>query len=66
MARFIELTDSEDQPLMVNIDNILWVRPYSEDEEGSMIYVTVQGKNNYPVSLYVKESYKQVTELIHK
>ena len=63
MAKFIELTDYEDQPLLVNLDNIIWVRPY-EAENGTMIYVTAQGKNDYPVSLCVKESYAQVTKLI--
>ena len=64
MAKFIELTDSKDQPLMVNVDSIIWIRPYSEDN-GSMLYVTAQGQNNYPVSLYVKESYSQLTELMN-
>lgn len=63
MAKFIELTDYEDQPLLVNLDNIIWVRPY-EAENGTMIYVTAQGKNDYPVSLCVKESYAQVVKLI--
>ena len=64
MAKFIELTNFEDQLLMVNVDNIIWVMPYTE-ENGSMIFVTVQGKNDYPVSLYVKESYSQVKELMN-
>ena len=34
MAKFIELTDYEDQPLLVNLDNIIWVRPY-EAENGT-------------------------------
>jgi hypothetical protein len=63
MTKFIELTDYDDEPLMVNVANIIWVRPY-EAEEGTMIYVTAQGKNNYPVSLCVKESYSQVSKLI--
>lgn len=63
MTKFIELTDYDDQPLMVNVANIIWVIPY-EPDEGTMIYVTAQGKNNYPVSLCVKESYAQVTKLI--
>ena len=63
MTKFIELTDFDDQPLMVNVANIIWVRPY-EAEEGTMIYVTAQGKNDYPMSLYVKDSYSQVTKLI--
>ena len=64
MVNFIELTDYNDEPLMVNVANIIWVAPY-EVEEGTMIYVTAQGKNDYPVSLCVKESYSQVTKLIN-
>lgn len=64
MVRFIELTDYNDEPLMVNVANIIWVAPY-EVGEGTMIYVTAQGKNDYPVSLCVKESYSQVTKLIN-
>lgn len=64
MVKFIELTDYNDQPLLVNVDNIIWVKPYKA-EEGTMIYVAVQGKNEYPVSLCVKESYSYVTKLIH-
>ena len=65
MVKFIELTDYEDQPIMVNVDNIIWVRP-CEAEEGTMIYVTAQGKNEYPVNICVKESYSQVRKLILK
>lgn len=64
MVKFIELTDYDDQPLMVNVANIIWVRP-SEPDEGTVIYVTAQGKNDYPVGLCVKESYAQVTKLIN-
>ena len=65
MMKFVELTDYEDQPLLVNVANILWTRP-CEREEGTMIYMASPGKNNYPVNLYVKESYAQVTKLILK
>lgn len=63
MVKFIELTDYNDEPLMVNVANIIWVEPY-KTEEGTMVYVTAQGRNDYPVSLCVKESYAQVTKLI--
>ena len=63
MVKFIELTDYDDQPIMANVANIIWLRPY-KGEEGTLVYVTAQGKNNYPVSLCVKESYAQVTKLI--
>lgn len=64
MVKFIELTDYNDQPLMVNVANIIWVKPY-EAEDGAIVFVTAQGKNDHPVSLCVKESYAQVTKLIN-
>lgn len=64
MTKFIELTEYDDQPIMVNVANIIWVRPYKA-EEGTMVYVTAQGKNDYPVSFCVKESYSQVAKLIN-
>lgn len=63
MAKFIEVTDFSDQSIFVNVDNILWVKPYNA-ENGSFIYMSVPGKNDYPTSLTVKESYAQVTEAI--
>ena len=63
MAKFIEVTDFNNQSLYVNVDNILWVKPY-EAENGSMIYMPVRGRNDYPISLIVKESYVQVTDAI--
>ncbi len=63
MAKFIEVTDYNDQCLYINVDNILWVKPYNA-ENGSIIYVPVPGRNDYPVSLTVKESYAQVIEAI--
>ena len=65
MTKFIELTDFNDESLMVNVANIIWIRPY-KGEDGSTIYVTSsQGRNDYPLSLNVKESYSQVTKLIN-
>ena len=32
MMKFVELTDYDDQPLLVNVANILWTRPYERDE----------------------------------
>ena len=63
MAKFIEVTDYNDERLYVNVDNILWVKPYST-ENGAMIYMPVPGRNDYPISLTVKESYAQVIESI--
>ena len=64
MVKFIELTDYNVRPLIVNVANIIWARPY-EPDEGTMIYITAQGKNDYPVNLCVKESYSQVAKLIN-
>lgn len=63
MAKFIEVTDYNDQSLYINVDNILWLRSY-EEENGTIIYLSVCGKNDYPVSLIVKESYTQLKEAI--
>lgn len=63
MVKFIEVTDYNDQSLYINVDNILWVKPY-EEENGTIIYLPVRGRNDYPISLTVKESYAQVTEAI--
>lgn len=63
MAKFIEVTDYNDQSLYVNVDNILWVEPY-EAGNGSMIFMLVRGRNDRPCYLTVKESYAQVTEAI--
>lgn len=65
MTKFIELTEYDDQPIMVNVANIIWVRPY-KDEKDSILYVTALGKNDYPVSVNVKETYSQVTKLIQR
>lgn len=63
MAKFIEVTDYNDQSLYVNVDNILWVTPY-EEEDGTFIFLPVRGKNDFPISLTVKENYAQVTKAI--
>ena len=63
MAKFIEVTDFNDNSLYVNVDNILWVKPYKE-ENGAIIYMPVRGRNDYPVPLTVKESYAHVVETI--
>lgn len=63
MAKFIEVTDFNNQSLFINVDNILWVKPY-EEENGTLIYVPVRGRNDYPIFLAVKESYAQVTKAI--
>lgn len=63
MAKFIEVTDYNDESLYVNVDNILWVKPYKE-EDSAINYMPVRGRNDYPVPLTVKESYAKVVEAI--
>lgn len=65
MVKFIELTDFEDQPLMVNVSNIIWICP-NTTEDGTIIYVMTSGENGYPVCICVKENYTQVTKLIRE
>lgn len=61
MIKFIEVTDYEEHPLLVNTKNILWVKPY-EAENGTVIYMASSGRNNDPMSLAVKESYEQIKQ----
>lgn len=63
MAKFIKVTNFNDEELFINIDNILWLKSY-EEENGTIIYLPVCGKNDYPVSLIVKESYAHLIEVI--
>ena len=63
MAKFIEVTGYGDEKFFVNVDNILWIEPYKA-EDGSIIYMPVPDKRDYPVSLIVKESYAQVIEML--
>ena len=63
MVKFIELTDLENQPLMVNVSNIIWISPDTTGD-GTIIYVLAPRKNDNLVSLCVKENYAQVTKLI--
>ena len=43
MAKFIGVTDFNDEKLLVNVENILWFKAY--DREHATIYVAGQGKN---------------------
>jgi hypothetical protein len=65
MVKFIELTEDDSQPIIFNVANIIWVRPFNDDN-GSLIYVNTPGQNGNPVSVYVKEGYSQVKKLIHE
>ena len=64
MARFIEVTNFEDEKFFINIDNILWLE--KSDKENAVIYLASRGTNNFPVSLYVKESIDTVMASITK
>ena len=63
MAHFIGVTDFNDEKLLINIDNILWFKTY--DKEHAIIYLAATGKNEYPVSLYVKESQDTIMKWIN-
>lgn len=62
MAKFIGVTDFNDEKLLVNVENILWFKAY--DKEHATIYVASQGKNDYPVCLNVKESRDTIMQYI--
>ena len=63
MAHFIGVTDFNNEKLLVNIDNILWFKTY--DNEHAIIYLAASGKNEYPVSLSVKESRDTIMQWIN-
>lgn len=63
MAKFIKLTNVDDEAIYVNVDNILWIEPC--EESSTIIRVACEGKNNYPVSLFVNEPVDTVVELIN-
>lgn len=54
MAKFIEVTNYDDEKIFVNIDNILWVE--SSEDNASVIRLAIRGNNDYPLGLFVKES----------
>lgn len=62
MAKFIGVTNFDNEKLIVNVDNILWLKPYNQTS--SIIYLAAQGKNEYPVSLVVKESQNTIMSYI--
>lgn len=62
MVKFIGVTDLNNQKLIANVDNILWFKPY--DKVASIIYMAAVGKNEYPVSLIVKESQETIMKYI--
>ncbi len=62
MVKFIGVTNFDNEKLIVNVDNILWFKPYNHSS--SIIYLASQGKNDYPVSLTVKESQDTIMKYI--
>ena len=62
MAKFIGVTNFDNEKLIVNVNNILWLKPYNQ--MSSIIYLAALGKNEYPVSLVVKESQDTIMSYI--
>lgn len=62
MSKFIGVTNFDNEKLIVNVDNILWLKPYNQTS--SIIYLAAQGKNDFPVSLIVKESQATIMKYI--
>ena len=62
MAKYIGVTDFNDEKLIVNVENILWFKSYDKDH--AIIYMAGSGKNEYPVSLTVKESRDTIMKYI--
>ncbi|WP_342645137.1 hypothetical protein [Mucilaginibacter sp. CSA2-8R] len=59
-AKFIELTDKNDRPVLINVNHVTSIVVYTEPEERVHVYVT--GDNQSFVT--VKESYDQVKQMV--
>jgi len=55
---FIELTDTDDSKILINVLHIAWVEP---NKNGAVIKSNMV---NYSLSKKIKESYDQIKELI--
>lgn len=62
MAKFIGVTDYDNEKLLVNVDNILWFKAY--EKEHAIIYMAAPDQKNYPASLIVKESRDTIMKYI--
>lgn len=59
-AKFIELTDKNGRPALINVNHITSIVVYTEPEERVHVYVT--GDNQSFVT--VKENYDQVKQMV--
>ena len=55
---FIELTDSDDVKILLNVYHIAWIEP---GKKGSILKFNLV---NYPMPKKVKESYEEIKSLI--
>jgi len=58
---FIELTNSDNQKVLVNILNISWIIP---DKNTTIIFMNFVGRNNFALPIVVKEEYSLIKQLI--
>jgi hypothetical protein len=59
-AKFIELTDKNGRPALINVNNITSIVVYTEPEE--RVHVYVMGDNQSFVT--VKENYEEVKNMV--
>jgi hypothetical protein len=60
IAKFIELTDKNGRPALINVNNITSIVVYTEPEE--RVHVYVMGDNQSFVT--VKENYEEVKQMV--
>ena len=62
MAKFIVLTDHQDNPICVNVDKIEYIqRPLPDEEIGGECYTEVALNHK---TIYVKQVYKEIVDAI--
>lgn len=65
MAKFVGVTDYNDEKVLINIDMILWYSTYNKEKDDTIIYMAAPGKNDYPVYVVAKESKETIMRYIN-
>lgn len=62
MAKFIKVTDLNDEKIIVNMDNVLWFK--SGEMNSTIMYMVLVDKGNHPICLHIKESKETILSQI--
>ena len=62
MNKFLELHDSENNLILVNISSIAYIE--KDDEDGCRISFIVSGSDDFLVTIDVKESYCTIKDML--